>query len=289
MSDITPTAELKASIPDSTAGVLALLKTGAALGKPCVTPGKDGKPYTVLPAGFKLAELPTRPLPDRPISQVKLRDAASFIAYFNDHKLARSRIYASMEPASFLAVFDDFDTPIDPKAGDFSEQADWREFRAEFKVPASREWTTWSAIDRKDLNQIGFAEFLQDNLPDVVVPDSASLLDMVLNFEAVQGGKVVANQRLQDGSTSLQFVSDTNATGTVKLPDVITLKIPVFENEAPTELICRLRYKIKRDDGTISFKIERVRPHKVLEAAFRATWARIAAETGSVILLGSPE
>ena len=34
---------------------------------------------------------------------------------------------------------------------------------------------------------------------------------------------------------------------------------------------------------------ELVRPHKTLEAAFRATWQRIAEETTAVILLGMPE
>lgn len=265
-----------------------LIATGAALAEPRKNPDLDGLHYTLLPEGYKVAALPQVGVPKRPRGLVKLRDAASFIRYVSDHKVARSRIYALLQPAKFLAVFDEFETstadPVDTDA-----QADWREFRAVFDVPPSREWTTWGAIDRKDMSQLAFAEFLQDNLPDVADPDSTDLLSMILNFEAVQGGKVVATQRLQDGSTNLQFQAENNASGSVKLPDVIKLKIPVFENSEPVELQARLRYRIKRDDGSITFKIELVRPHKVLEAAFRLTWDSIGASTGLPILLGSPE
>lgn len=273
---------------DGADSVLAhAMKAGAALAQPKRSQDKDAKSYALVPDGFDLREVPTFDRPARPVGTVKLRDAASFITYVNDHKVDASRIYASLEPASFLAVFDDHET------SDLNElvadQADFREFRASFQVPASREWKTWESIDRKDLNQLAFATFLEDNLPDVLTPDSASLLDMVLNFEAAQGGKIVAAQRLQDGSTTMQFVAENNASGSVKLPETIRLNIPVFENESPRELDCRLRYRIKRDDGTLTLRIERIRPHKVLEDAFRQTWGRIATGTSVTILLGSPE
>lgn len=268
----------------------ALLAAGAALGTVRSGSKADHREFAIVPPGFELREVPRMALPDHPKALVKLRDGKSFARYFNEHKVGRSNIYATLEPAKFLAVFDDFDT----RKGELgeietNEQADWRQFRAEFVVPASREWKTWTGIDRKDLGQLAFAEFLQDNLPDVVTPDGTTLLEMCLNFEAIQGGKVVATQRLQDGSVNLQFQAENVGGASVKLPDVIQLSIPVFENEKPSELSARLRYRIKRDDGSITFKIELVRPHKVLEAAFRDTWARIEEGTGGQILLGTPE
>lgn len=267
----------------------ALIAAGTALGEARKNPAADGQPYTLLPEGYSIAALPVLSIPKRTKGLVKLRDAASFMRYVNDHKVARSRIYALLSPAKFLAVFDDFEVTDHADAIDLDAQADWRDFRAVFDVPASREWTTWGAIDRKDLSQLTFAEFLQDNLPDVVVPDSTSLLTMILNFEAVQGGKVIANQRLQDGSVNLTFQAENIGGSSVSMPELITLRIPVFENSEPVELQARLRYRIKRDDGSITFKIELVRPHKVLEAAFRVTWASIESGTSLPILLGTPE
>lgn len=43
------------------------------------------------------------------------------------------------------------------------------------------------------------------------------------------------------------------------------------------------------NNGVLKIWYELVRPHKVLEAAFRAVWAQIEEQTGTKILLGSPE
>lgn len=264
----------------------ALLAAGAALGSPRTHSTPDARPYAIVPEGYEVQELPRAHRPERPKALVKLRDAASFITYFNDHKTDYSRIFAQLDPALFLAVFDEFSVVTEGDAGVWP-QADWREFRAAFAVPPSREWLLWTAANRKHMTQLSFAEFLQDNLPDVVQPAGADLLELALNFEAAQTGTYVATQRLQDGSHNLQWRADNNASGSVRLPEHITLQIPVFENETPSELTARLKYRVK--DGALTLWYELVRPHKVLEAAFRAAWDRIAQGTGATILLGSPE
>ena len=274
--------ELK-SIP-APGDMRALLEAMTGLGKPHRNPDADGRHYAIVPEGWELRELPAAEFPPRPQGTVRLRDAASFIDYFNTHKLAQSRVYASLEPASFLAVFDDFRDNAD---GSIAEQTDWRGFRALFEVPASREWKLWTAANRKHMGQLAFAEFLQDNLPDVTQPAGGDLLQLALNFEASHAGHYMAAQRLQDGSHDLSWKSDNNASGTVKLPEHISLRIPVFENEAARDLTARLRYRVA--EGKLAIWFELVRPHKVLEAAFLETWQRIRTEAEAVILLGSPE
>lgn len=257
----------------------ALLEFTAGHGQPRTTPGPDGAPYTLLPPGWTCQELPRDSNPPRPHLTAKLRDAASFVDYFNTHKGPESRIYASLQPARFLAVLDDIDSAADGKG--------WRQFRADFTVPASREWGVWNGAHGKRMTQLEFAEFLQDNLPDVLVPDGAALLEMALRFEASQAGNFVAAQRLQDGSHDLQWKADNNASGTVKLPEQVTLRLPVFENTEPVDMQARLRYRL--DSGRLTIWFELVRPHKVMEAAFRSTWAFIKEACGEVIYLGAPE
>lgn len=263
----------------------AALAAGAALAQPRQNPEPHGAAYTVVPPGYEVAELPRLGQPLHPKGMVKLRDAASFIQYVNDHANSDSRIFATLDPARFLAVFDEFLCDPDYALG-MEGQANWREFRAEFAVPPSREWLLWNAANRKHMSQLGFAEFLQDNLPDVVQPSGAELLEVSLQFEASQSGQFISAQRLQDGSHNLVWKAD-NSGDTVKLPEFIRLAIPVFENEAPRDIDARLRYRVK--DGVLAIWFELVRPHKVLEAAFRQTWDRIKAETKCVILLGTPE
>lgn len=268
------------------AAVQALLEAGAALSKPRKNPDADGSAYAVIPEGHKLIELPTIDTPKRPIGLVHLRDAKSFVAFHGTQARPNSRIYATMEPAKFVAVFDDTPHYFDPITSDDQEPSAWRQHRADFVVPASREWLTWTGQNKKAMTQVQFAEFLLDNMPDVTAPNGGELYELSLNFEATQSGTFVATQRLQDGSHNLQWRAD-NSGGTVKLPEHITLNIPVFENEVAVAMSARLRYRCK--DGDLKLWYELVRPHKVLETAFREIWTRIEQGCDTTILLGTPE
>jgi len=270
---------------ESALSVRALLDAGAAAGAARHNPTPHGVPYTVVPWGYELKALPLDSAPLTCRTTVKLRDTASFVKYVLDHSTTDSRIYATVSPAVFLAVLDDHSTR--DKEGDTPSVADWREFRAHFAMPASREWTVWTQADRKPMSQLDFARFIEDNLPDILEPDGATLLEMTLSFEAATAAQFVAQQRLQDGSHTLQWRAENNASGTVRLPEHIGLAIPVFELEEPQALMARLRYRVA--DGKLAIWYELVRPHKVLETAFRDAWQRIAEGTGVPILLGTPE
>ncbi|KVN30740.1 phosphopentomutase [Burkholderia pyrrocinia] len=266
--------------------ISAALNAGTALAGPQKSPLADGRPFVVVPHGYDVRTLDERdPFPHRARGTVKVRDAASFIAYFNRQKTGNSLIYASLDPAHILGVIDDHFPASDQLD---NGGANWREYRVQFSVPASREWRTWTASDRKPTTQLEFAELIEDNLPDIVSPSGSDMLSIALNFEASKGGNFVSATRLQDGSVDFVWREDVNATGNkVKMPTEIALEIPVFENGAKYPVSARLKYRVK--DGGLTIWYELVRPHKVLEDAFRAIWSDIEAQTETKILLGSPE
>ncbi|WP_244807953.1 YfdQ family protein [Caballeronia zhejiangensis] len=267
--------------------VAALLAAGAALADPKNSPLPDGKPYVIVPEGFKTQTIDqVFESPARAAGTVKLRDAASFIEYFNRQKRPESLIYASLDPARILGVIDDHRAY--GSLQDEHDGANWRAYRVEFPVPASREWKTWTGKDRQAMSQLELAELIEDNLPDIVSPDGSTMLSVALNFEASKEGNFVSAARLQDGSTNFVWKEDVNATGNkIAMPSQITLSIPVFENGAPYSIDARIKYRIK--DGMLKIWYELIRPHKVLEVAFRAIWTQIEEQTSTKILLGTPE
>jgi uncharacterized protein YfdQ (DUF2303 family) len=251
------------------------------------------RPFVVVPEGHDLVDIQPRATPHLPAGTVKLRDADSFVRYLTrfcaDPNLA-PLIYAQIDPARFVAVLDEHQASKEFEGDSRAEIVPgWREWRADFTVPASREWLLWNSANRKQMTQTAFAEFLEDNLPDVAAPSGAELLEMALNFEATKTGAFRSVQRLQDGSVNFAWVDETAGKdgGTVRMPPLITLRIPVFENEQPSELQARLKYRLA--DGRLAIWFELVRPHKVLEAAFRAVWKTIEEGTGLKPLLGTPE
>ncbi|MDR5815835.1 YfdQ family protein [Caballeronia sp. LZ033] len=270
--------------------VAAILSAGTALAGPQKSPLPDGKPFVIVPEGFKTQTLEdVFANPARAAGTVKLRDAASFIEYFNRQKRPESLIYASLDPARILGVIDDHLAYDEALAGDDKAKgANWRAYRVEFPVPASREWKTWTSKDRQPMGQLELAELIEDNLPDITSPDGSTMLSIALNFEASKEGNFVSAARLQDGSTNFVWKEDVNATGNkIAMPSQIRLSIPVFENGAPYSIDARIKYRIK--DGVLKIWYELIRPHKVLEAAFRAVWAQIEEQTAKKILLGTPE
>ncbi|MEW9586769.1 YfdQ family protein [Paraburkholderia sp. DGU8] len=266
----------------------AILAAGISLAGPHKSPLNDGVPFVVVPEGYKVEHLLERDeSPARATGVVKLRDANSFVSYFNRQKRPESLIYASLDPAKILGVIDDHRAFDAANTGNH-DGANWRGYRVEFAVPASREWKTWTAKDRQPLSQLELAELIEDNLPDIVNPDGSTMLSIALNFEASKEGNFVSASRLQDGSTTFVWKEDVNATGNkIAMPSQITLSIPVFENGAPYSIDARLKYRVK--DGVLKIWYELVRPHKVLEVAFRAIWSQIEEQTETRILLGSPE
>lgn len=268
----------------------AILAAGTALAGAQKSPLNDGVPFVIVPEGYKVQNLTDRDAaPARATGVVKLRDANSFVAYFNRQKRTESLIYASLDPAKILGVIDDHMSYEEALLlDDDAKGTNWRGYRVEFAVPASREWKVWTGKDRQPLDQLAFAELIEDNLPDIQTPDGSTMLSVALNFEASKEGNFVSATRLQDGSTNFVWKEDVNATGNkIAMPSQITLNIPVFENGSAYPLDARIKYRV--NNGTLKIWYELVRPHKVLEAAFRAIWSQIEEQTETKILLGSPE
>lgn len=222
---------------------------------------------------------------------VKLDDGKSFIAYFACHATPASTIYASLNPARFVAVLDEHP----PTGAMLPQAAAWREFRAEFTPTHSPEWNTWATMDRKAFESTEkFAYFLEDNLPDIVEPSGAELMEVALNFRVNQAVAFSAAQRLSDGHAEIAYtnqVDGSSATraGTVRIPETFKIEIPVFAGVGARRYAVDARFRYRLNNGALKLWYELVRPHKVLELAFNDLWVEVGDGTRRTILLGKPE
>lgn len=219
---------------------------------------------------------------------VQLKDGPSFISYFNAHATEHSAIYATINPCRFLAVLDEH------PAAQANDPA-WREFRAAFAPELSPEWTTWTAQHKKAFESTEeFAYFIENNAPDFVNPDAATMLEMALNFRVTSSAQYKAVQRLQDGNVELQYVNvvEGQATargGAVKIPEEFEISVPLFAGpaEVPRQVHARLRYRLGA--GGVKLWYELIRPHKVLEAGFKQLFTDISDGTKRTVLLGQSD
>lgn len=261
------------------------------VGKPHGTNALDAAAYVILKGedGNERVEWlkELRDPPHRKTGTVKLNDADSFLAYYAIHGNG-APVYATMEPARFVAVLNEHT----------KDAAGWRDHRADFTVKHSREWTVWTKHNGQGAafgSNEAFALFLEDNAPDIIKPDSASMLSIALNFRVNADVSFAVAQRLQDGQVELGYNNIVSATaqstagGKLKIPEIFTLEMPVFDGPASPKYRLEARFRYRLREGKLTLWYELVRPHKVVEQAFLELWRAIAKGTKAPILHGTPE
>lgn len=242
-------------------------------------------PYAIIPEAYSLQSLES--FLDKPVrkrSAIVLRDAKSFIRYFKSQQQSGSSIYGALnqKDTQFLAIFDDH----------LSDKPGWREHSATYKPTHSPEWQIWTNSNKKMMSQREFAQFIEDNLLDIVAPESADILEISRTLEAKKKVSFSSAVRLQNGQTQFSYEEDidgTAAKGRLQIPDTFTLGISVFFGCDPYKIDARLRYRIEDNgSGKLILWYDLLRPHKVLEAAVMEIWQQIESETKTTIFHGTP-
>lgn len=261
------------ALPDP---LTAAMNAGAALG----TPKESGiGSFAIVPEGYSLHDLEEfQAHPNRKTGKVAMDDADSFIRYFNAHANEHSQIYAKQNPPVFVGLLDEHQ----------ADKAGWREHRVVYACPFSTEWKEWNAHDKKQMKQAEFAEFIERNLPDIVDPPGADMLEISRSLQAKKKVNFSSGIRLANGEQELTYeeeIQGTTAKGKINIPEVFKIGVQVLEGGEPYAVECRLRYRI--NDASLLMWYELVRPHKIIEDAVKAVWDQIASGTDRQVYRGS--
>lgn len=231
--------------------------------------------------------------PRRKRAKATLDDQDSFARYVNQHKLLLvtalfGRI--SEHGGSFAAIFD-YHTQNDLGEGGKittpGETPRWGEHRADLTLAFTPEWIRWTKSDGVPLSQVAFAEMIEDNLPDIVAPSAADLLEIVQDLTAKKAVNFKSTARLNNGQVGLIYeesITTGKREGQIDLPSEFTISIAPFRGSPAVGIKARLRFRI--NDGVLQFVYRLNQPSKVIEAAFDSARTYIAAQTDLPVLLG---
>ena len=246
----------------------------------------NGHPYAIVPEGSAFRDL--EDMLDAPLRRkgnTSLRDADSFCRYIREETNAQTRIYGNLKEGRFRAVFNDHNS------GNFERPiAGWRDYTATYICPQSTEWATWKAKSGSQMTQVQFAQFIEDNLPDIAQPPAAEMLEVSRTLEAKKKVNFAQGIRLSNGQNELTYeeqIEGTAGKGKFKIPEEFTIGIPVLEGGLRYAVQCRLRYRIG-DGGQLTMWYEIIRAHKIMEDAIDAVWKDIESNTGMKIFNGDP-
>ncbi|XMN09349.1 DUF2303 family protein [Streptomyces griseobrunneus] len=221
-------------------------------------------------------------VPARKSGTTLVRDVDSFLAYFDKHGDDHSEVYADVERRTITAV-------LDAHTG---EDARWGGHRVELHLRETSAWRAWTSMDGQLVPQGQFAEFIEDNLVDLVEPTAATMLELAESFEVTTSAEFQSSQRLDSGARKFSYVEEQTGKaghkGDITIPATLTLALRPFEGTEPYKVIARFKYRLDKAKGELrlGFKIER--PGDVLAAAFADIRTLIDSDVPMAVLNGAP-
>lgn len=204
--------------------------------------------------------------------------ADSFVEYVNRHK-SGAELLLGTDDGAFTCYFDAH-APGSPG---------WHQHVASFALKATPAWRAWQAANGKAMNNIEFAEFLEDRIGEIASPPAADLFELTRTLKVKTDVDFASGYKLHDGQVTLTFNETINASargGEVSVPESLALVIKPFEGTAPVQLTARFRFRARDGKATFMFVLgeEAVR---VREEGVALAVELIESATNLVVLFGA--
>lgn len=237
------------------------------------------------------------PQPTAKRADAKLVDPESFSSYVNAHKQPGTVIVGDADEngGGFMAFLD---YHLAEDKGDPNKRAAWAEHRARMPLEKTPEWARWLGKSGATLNQVEFAEFLEDNVADVVVPEGDAgrgfpnqqeLMSVALTLSVKTDVKFGSSVRLANGQVQVGYVEQIEGghgtDGRMTIPEKFAIGLALFRGCPKYCVTLRLRYRATQGRCAFTFTIER--PHKYVEATFNDVRKIITDKVGLPVLVGS--
>lgn len=239
----------------------------------------DGSIYAVLnpQGGIQLLETPEAVSqreeshadgPNRVQREMIVRDALSLLDIINHTNHAENASYTLNGSRGRLEVWADIDHRQITAIHDGGDG--WRTHISHLDLQHSAEWSDWTHIDGEMLDQVEFAEFIEDHLSSIGEPDGAQLLDICQTLQAHTGVQFKQQQILANGQRTFRWEETVEAkagqTGDLKIPGELVLVLRPFQGSQPIPVKARFRFRPSRDGLRLGIRL--AERERVLEEAF---------------------
>lgn len=218
---------------------------------------------------------------------VQQGDRLESLEDFQEHPNRIRAAAAFIDAASFAAYVGRFATDgtvalADPAKGTITARIDYHEapsvngglarpqhasHSATLNATFDTRYAAWREIDNRPLSQTALGEFMEERAGDVSSMAAADIMEMVLRFEAVRTLDFKSATRLADGTRQFRFEETDTQVGTVKVPEMLIVNLPIYAGGPATGLAAAVRHRII--DGKLFFVLKLLDRKLREEAAFR--------------------
>lgn len=221
----------------------------------------------LLPPGYTLRDVSDlMPPPPRIVQDVEVFSPEDFCSYVKRHALSAA-VFADETKGTFDGVMD-YHLPAAVGVTDKIKGRGPLDHVVVYNCPFSDEWKIWTGASSKTMNQADFARFVEENIPDIITPPAADMLQLALNIEIHKGAKFESELNLGSGQRQLKYVETIQGVakpGTIAIPASFRISIPVFAGGEQFGIDARFRYRM--NDGNLALWYELVRINEVQRKA----------------------
>lgn len=249
----------------------------------------DAEAAVVIPNDSQLVEFPEKKLPQPEFLEqtVTFHDVESFTAYVNAFKDGATIIFKDTARHTFTAVLDYHAAPQpeEPMTLPAPRHCDHVARLIARKTP---EWNEWLNNNDKAMNQVQFAEWIEDHQDDIINPSPQDMQHIAMNLEAKNGVDFKQAVRLDNGEAQFKYeetVKGTVVGGALEIPKEIEIAISPFEGCKRYPMKALFRYRIS--SGGLNLRYKLLGHQRALELMFEEMDAEIAKETTIKSLNGS--
>lgn len=243
-----------------------------------------------------------RAAPERKRGVAKAATLDAFVDLVNRHKTADSAVFAdpTWSAPSFTAV-------IDYHEAKSAGRADNAAHRIAYAFPLSDEWKAWTEAAGEPMQQLTFAQFLEDRISDLCSPTEAEKIDlerrlgrlvataaevMTLSrgLEVNVNSRLKNQQRLASGEAQIAFETEhAGADGKpLKVPGLFMLAITPFFRGETMRIPVRLNYRVGAGGG-LFWQFVMFEADKAVTDRVRFDLDRVAKDTGLPCYEAAPE
>lgn len=226
--------------------------------------------------------------PRRATGGRRLNTEQSFAAYVIAHGTkSLTHIYCDEESLLVEAVLNDHQRNIGDAADSSVERAPgWGDFSALLQYEHGRAWNAWVNISDEWMSQDALIDLLEDRVSDVLDPPETQLLDIARSFSAHKAVTFSSARNLSNGQVELTYNErvEQHGPGQIVVPERIELALDPIKGDDPVRVKARLRWRISDDKG-LQMMVKLDRLDEILEAAWTAVVARMAAHLGDFLVL----
>ena len=186
--------------------------------------------------------------PRRAKGNATFRRVDDFAEYVRRHETPDTVVFAD-QVGGMRAVFNHHDSLGSP--------AGWRDFTATLSRERTKAWDAWMKAATSPMNQLAFANFLEERLGEIAEPAGADLLDAAEHFRAHTIISFRSQNKLSNGQRQVEYIEQVEggaeSQGKVNLPERLTVVLQPFRDSAPFQVEARLRWRIQ--DRQVVFSI----------------------------------